>query len=113
MDLPLSHPWMGYDMHLIVCIVCQLEMGGYISSLVTTREYYHTLFVGLVQIVSFPHIELYTCNVTLTPSTFSLVHLYIALPIPIVVISAASRHNYYLIRYSFDEDSPHYNQVKA
>ena len=113
MDLHLSHPRMGYDMHLIVCVVCQLEMGGYISSLVTTRECYHTLFVGMVQIVSFPHIKLYTCNVPLTPFTFSLVHLYIALPIPIVVISAAFKHNYYLIRHSFDEGSPHYNQVKA
>ena len=103
----------GMPMHRIICIVCQLEMGDYISSLVTTRECYHTLFVGMVLFVSIPHIELYTCNVPLTPSTFSLVHLYIALPIPIVVISAASRHNYYLIRYSFDEGSPHYNQVKA
>ena len=37
----------------------------------------------------------------------------VALPIPIVVISAASRHQYYLIRHSFDENNTHYNQIKA
>ena len=44
---------------------------------------------------------------------FSPVHMYIALPIPVVLISIASSHQYYLIRHSFDEGSPHYNQVKA
>ena len=43
----------------------------------------------------------------LSPSTC------IVLPIPVVLISVASRHEYYLIRHSFDEDSPLYDQVKA
>ena len=36
-----------------------------------------------------------------------------AVPIPIVIISAASRNDHYLIRHAHDEDSPHYNKIKA
>ena len=49
---------------------------------------------------------------TYTSMTF-LPCTHVALPIPVVLISIASRHQYYLIRHSFDEGSPHYNQVKA
>ncbi len=35
------------------------------------------------------------------------------LPIPVVVITGGARHDYYLIRASFDQSHPHYNSIKA
>ena len=35
------------------------------------------------------------------------------LPIPVVVITGGARHDYYLIRASFDQRHPHYNSIKA
>ena len=36
-----------------------------------------------------------------------------ALPIPVVVITGGARHDYYLIRASFDQSHPHYDSIKA
>ena len=37
----------------------------------------------------------------------------LALPIPVVVITGGMRHDSYLIRSSFDQNHPHYKDVKA
>ena len=58
---------------------------------------------------------LYICIYNVDPSTSMGLSppICVVLPIPVVLISVASRHEYYLIRHSFDEDSPLYDQVKA
>ena len=70
------------------------------------------IYIDLFIYVLYTHIFIY-CNVYLTTSMGLSPSTCIVLPIPVVLISVASRHEYYLIRHSFDEDSPHYDQVKA
>ena len=59
------------------------------------------------------HIYIYICNVDLTVFMGFSPPTCVVLPIPVVLISVASRHEHYLIRHSFDADNPLYDQVKA
>jgi len=45
--------------------------------------------------------------------TFNSSIPHAVLPIPVVVITGGARHDYYLIRASFDQSHPHYNSIKA
>ena len=82
-------------------------------------EYHYTMYnkmcVGMVPQMFDDEmlVYIYICNVDLTTSMEFSPPTCVVLPIPVVLISVASRHEYYLIRHSFDADSPLYDQVKA
>ena len=69
---------------------------------------YISLRILAIQINIYYRIYLYNYSFDFCNTFF-----YVVAPIPVVVISAAIRHDHYLIRYSHDEGSPHYNEIKA
>ena len=71
------------------------------------------IYIIYIDLLLYTHTYIGICNVDLTTSMGVSPSTCVVLPIPVVLISVASRHEYYLIRHSFDEDSPLYNQVKA
>ena len=70
---------------------------------------YHGLYI-----ISFLQLHIHTTH-TYAINLFTDIFLLnpSVLPIPVVVITGGARHDYYLIRASFDQSHPHYNSIKA